>query len=275
MTCQGGALGYGDIWYLQRGHSLSSANGVITPEVLATTPTPSAAAPSAPDDRAALLQRIAKAVQGVLPMSSSLACDVVADAVLAVLPEPADGADLRRKLASSERIRENADFHLGQEMARRQLAEKETARLRAVVARLRQMTDHWEQQLPEVIRTPAVVSAIRAVLERAETEPSAPADRAAILLWAADRLDADMERFFSEWPDEPRNSPYALGRKDAADELRRMAVEAQQPEAEAPCCSDPTCRCNQVNAAGRCDCAKWDSAPAVEARQADTAGEQQ
>lgn len=40
-------------------------------------------------------------------------------------------ADLRRKLAASERIRENADFHLGQEMARRQLAEKETARLRA------------------------------------------------------------------------------------------------------------------------------------------------
>ncbi|MFD5491595.1 hypothetical protein ACFWH4_01305 [Streptomyces sp. NPDC127091] len=39
--------------------------------------------------------------------------------------------ELRRKLAAAERIRENADFHLGQEMARRQLAEKETARLRA------------------------------------------------------------------------------------------------------------------------------------------------
>ncbi|QCX81194.1 hypothetical protein C9F11_38055 [Streptomyces sp. YIM 121038] len=33
--------------------------------------------------------------------------------------------------AAAERIRENADFHLGQEMARRQRAEKETARLRA------------------------------------------------------------------------------------------------------------------------------------------------
>jgi hypothetical protein len=62
--------------------------------------------------------------------------------------------------------------------------------------------------------------------------PSAPADRTAILRDAADALDADMERFFAEWPDEPRNSPYALGRKDAATELRRMADEAQQPEAE-------------------------------------------
>lgn len=38
---------------------------------------------------------------------------------------------LRREVASAERIRENADLHLGQEMARRQLAEKETARLTA------------------------------------------------------------------------------------------------------------------------------------------------
>lgn len=42
----------------------------------------------------------------------------------------------QRQLARSERLRENADFHLGQEMARRQLAEKETAELRARVAEL-------------------------------------------------------------------------------------------------------------------------------------------
>lgn len=75
---------------------------------------------------------------------------------------------LRRELSASERTRANADFHLGQEMSRRQLAEKEISRLRAVVARLRQMTDYWEQQLPDVIRTPAVVSAIRAALEGAD-----------------------------------------------------------------------------------------------------------
>ncbi|MFK0124921.1 hypothetical protein ACIQSP_16590 [Streptomyces nigra] len=50
---------------------------------------------------------------------------------------------------------------------------EERDRLRAVVARIRQMTDHWEQQLPEVIRTPAVVSAIRAALE-----PAVPAGQA-------------------------------------------------------------------------------------------------
>lgn len=59
------------------------------------------------------------------------------------------------------------------------------------------------------------------------------ADRAAVLRDAAVALDADMERFFGEWPDEPRNSPYALGRKDAATELRRLAAEAQLSEAEA------------------------------------------
>lgn len=59
----------------------------------------------------------------------------------------------------------------------------------------------------------------------------------AALRSAADRLDADMERFFAEWPDEPRNSPYALGRKDAVTELRRWANEAsgvQQPAANTP-----------------------------------------
>uniref|UniRef100_UPI0030E0A33E hypothetical protein n=1 Tax=Streptomyces tubercidicus TaxID=47759 RepID=UPI0030E0A33E len=53
----------------------------------------------------------------------------IADAVLALVqPEL---VRLRSELRNSERIRENADFHLGQEMARRQLAEKDVARLRA------------------------------------------------------------------------------------------------------------------------------------------------
>jgi hypothetical protein len=39
LTCQGGPLGYTDIWYLQRGHTLSGANGEkITPDVLKTPP---------------------------------------------------------------------------------------------------------------------------------------------------------------------------------------------------------------------------------------------
>jgi hypothetical protein len=77
---------------------------------------------------------------------------------------------------------------------------------------------------------------------RTPAAPPAPADRAAVLRVAADELDADMERFFAEWPDEPRNSPYANGRKDAATELRRLAADAaagvQPPtttEAHRPC----------------------------------------
>ena len=142
----------------------------------------------APADRAALRDRIAEALAnalkpryggpqhntpGGLPLTATAEevrlhrAQPLADAVLDVLPAPAE-TELRRELAASERIRANADFHLGQEMSRRQLAEKETGRLRAVVARLRQMTDYWEQQLPDVIRTPAVVSAIRAALEAAD-----------------------------------------------------------------------------------------------------------
>lgn len=34
MTCQGGTLGYADIWYLQQGHTLTSGDGEISPEVL-------------------------------------------------------------------------------------------------------------------------------------------------------------------------------------------------------------------------------------------------
>lgn len=58
-------------------------------------------------------------------------------------------------------------------------AQQRATALDAVVARVRQMADYWEQQLPEVIRTPAVVSAIRAALERADDAP--PLDHRQIL----------------------------------------------------------------------------------------------
>ncbi|WP_206315668.1 hypothetical protein, partial [Streptomyces sp. C1-2] len=62
-------------------------------------------------------------------------------------------------------------------------------------------------------------------------EASQGAVRAATLREAANRLDAHMERFFAEWPDEPRTSPYALGWKDAEAELRRLADEQHAPDA--------------------------------------------
>lgn len=33
----------------------------------------------------------------------------------------------------------------------------------------------------------------------------------------------------------------------------------QPDDTEPPCCSDPTCTCVQVNAAGRCDCTHWEA----------------
>lgn len=68
---------------------------------------------------------------------------------------------------------------------------KERDRLRAVVARIRQMADYWEQRLPEVIRTPAVVSALRAALEPAAVSSAgqAPAtDRTALRGRIADAI---------------------------------------------------------------------------------------
>ncbi|MET7688028.1 hypothetical protein ABZT06_08605 [Streptomyces sp. NPDC005483] len=65
MDCQGGKLGYSDIWYLQRGHTLSSADGPVTPDVLKTTPAAPAVPPSAesvPSRRAGLRDELAAAI---------------------------------------------------------------------------------------------------------------------------------------------------------------------------------------------------------------------
>ncbi|MEV5184217.1 hypothetical protein AB0K88_31195 [Streptomyces werraensis] len=69
-----------------------------------------------------------------------------------------------RELAS---LAANAGRALQDEKRHYEIACQENAQLRAALARIRQMTDYWEQNLPEVIRTPAVVSALRAAMERA------------------------------------------------------------------------------------------------------------
>lgn len=56
-----------------------------------------------------------------------------------VYRQRAELIDLQRKLAHAERIGESADFHLGQEMARRQLAEKEAEQLRAALTAIRHL----------------------------------------------------------------------------------------------------------------------------------------
>lgn len=114
-------------------------------------------------DRTALRDRIRRAVceaEGFGWDTDMLEPDEygeVADAVLAVLPAPVDRAAVE---AERDSLGREAD------RLRKDWVEMraQTERAEAVLARIGQMADAWEQRLPEVIRTPAVVSAIRAAI---------------------------------------------------------------------------------------------------------------
>lgn len=135
MTCQGGTLGYADVWYLQHGHTLLGEDGTIAPAVFETG-VASVGFPSGPDispppsavvsaDRATLRAAVAEVLRphaslggtppryelpffdGSTPslprISGWRPLDDVADAVLAVLPTPADRATLLREAADVAR----------------------------------------------------------------------------------------------------------------------------------------------------------------------------
>lgn len=129
----------------------------------------------------------------------------------------------------------------------RDAASAEPDRLRAVVARLRQMTDHWEQQLPEVIRTPAVVSAIRAALERAD-DPNPAAGT------PQPRRGDQFERWLKAQRDEyeVRSSPQ-WGALDEVLDTYRLHADTGTPLGEHVC---------EGQAVGDCDCMET---PAFEA----------
>lgn len=131
----------------QCGRSDSGSCVEDDPRTIAAVAAAVSVPPPAPraDDRGALRDRIAErperyavAIHDAMESDLSLVDQEpgqqalfarAADAVMALADS--EQATLRRKLAAAEKIRENADFHLGQEMARRQLAEKEAARLSA------------------------------------------------------------------------------------------------------------------------------------------------
>jgi hypothetical protein len=105
MDCQGGKLGYSDIWYLQRGHTLSSADGPVTPDALTAPP---AALPVSVVSGQTLRDRVVAALYearrpGLGGMSEAEAVAYMADAVLAVLPP--DGHTTNR----ADVLREAAD----------------------------------------------------------------------------------------------------------------------------------------------------------------------
>lgn len=122
----------------------------------------------------------------------------------------------------------NAANALRDEKRHYEIACQENARLRAVVARIGQMADAWEQRLPEVIRTPAVVSAIRAALEPA-VSPSAvvSADRATL----RDRIAAALYEHMhpgSYWSDTSMPSDWRPTYLEEADAV--LAVLPEQTD---------------------------------------------
>jgi hypothetical protein len=123
MTCQGGTLGYADVWYLQHGHTLLGEDGEIAPAVFETG-VASVGFPSGPDiaaaavssagqapatDQAALRDRIAdilaaadgwKWAPGFKAQSPTWhGYQERAAAVVAVLPAPTDPAAVLREAA--------------------------------------------------------------------------------------------------------------------------------------------------------------------------------
>src|SRR5690606_9340163 len=110
-----------------------------------------------------------------------------------ILTGKAEIAKLRDLLTKENK---RANQAIDREETAEQAAEEAHAELKhahAALARIRQMADHWEQHLPEVIRTPAVVSALRAALDRVSsavvappTDQTAPSHRAGL----RDRIDA-------------------------------------------------------------------------------------
>jgi hypothetical protein len=64
----------------------------------------------------------------------------------------AERDELARKLAVAERLRENADFHLGREMARRQLAERCAEKTEQELAALRQSSEVWASKANDTIQ---------------------------------------------------------------------------------------------------------------------------
>ncbi len=103
-------------------------------------------------------------------MTTDPQTDRLHDEILDLKAELAQMRDLLR--TENQRANNAIDRETTAEQAALE-AEQDRDRLRAVVARIAQMADAWEQRLPEVIRTPAVVSAIRAALEPAAAVPVA------------------------------------------------------------------------------------------------------
>jgi len=188
--------------------------------------------------------------------------DLVADAV-----QRAEQAEVEAERLRTDRAAEftAADLVAALRSAgaeKDKLHAKETAQLRAVVARLRQMADYWEQQLPDVIRTPAVVAAIRAALEAAD-DPSRMADEAQqpeaeAAGWhlTPQTLDLFVRALVNE-VDYDIHKGYECGEEDGLDHYPELVAEAAEMldaitseqaavGAQQPKKARPVCNCDYI-----------------------------
>ncbi|MCX4885909.1 hypothetical protein [Streptomyces sp. NBC_00847] len=129
----------------------------------------------------------------------------------------------------------------------------------------RAAAEHEARTAAEEARTAASrADVLREVAEALTARHCSPESIAIARLLVTHRLCTDCKGYGQTVTDTPDGGIVRRCRSCDGAGLRRMAAETAGP-AEPPCCSDPTCTCNQVNAAGRCDCAKWDTEPATQA----------
>lgn len=248
MDCQGGHFGYSDIWHLQRGRTLSSANGPVTPDVLTTHKLP--AVPSAPaatdpeltaeearglaDDLGLQLYRAQDALAFVEE------CCVIADregrtATTADVREWLKGARCGRRLAADANL-ENPVAECKSGAAT--LNSPATTGLRGLTPV--EIANHvgraiWALKTPSPTGSEHYCSgwddgldaATDAARDAVLAALPAHADRAAVLRKAADVLGAWEPPSDEGWTYSQR-ARYEDGVEDAAEKLRRMADECPQ-----------------------------------------------
>lgn len=228
MTCQGGTLGYTDIWYLQRGHSLSGTDGVISPEVLRLDPTRIATPPDPTTDRRdqyaaplyALMRQNGWDGERTEPVVREM--DLVLDAVIAV----ADAEQAELRAAAFE---EAAEKLAGLEPEKAVLAGQSAWKTAAGIVRHMAVQ---ERRMADGEQPPA-----------APVVPPAPTSRA-----------ADRQQIIEALYEARRPGLGGMTEADAvahmADAvLRRLAAvpaAEEQPENETPCSAPNSCDSDEL-----------------------------
>jgi hypothetical protein len=219
MDCQGGTLGYSDIWYLQRGHSLSSAAGPVTPDILGV-PAPS--------------MTVEEAEARLAPLEDAVRADRHARQAADRSTGPACGNNPNFQMTDGDRQAVN-DFRAylelratSQELAKTAVWADGDPLMEALAAAV------WEHCHTEGTSTvaddPRNIAAVAASVVRAQQAADQTAVRAATLHEAAEalgRMDYDTDS--TDYGYDTYRDAWNGGVMDAAAELRRLADEQPAP----------------------------------------------